>query len=78
MAENTLQYEWIVTITGGLEHPRLGIRFVVGDARLTILRPDEEPFVTFAELARQAAQERQRADRLERELEQLRRSIKPE
>lgn len=57
--------------------PRLGIRFEMGQQGLTIIRPDGRPFVTFEELARSEEQERQRADNLQRELDQLRRRSTP-
>ncbi len=42
--------------------PRLGIRFVMGEEGLALVRPDGRTFVTFEELARREEQERQRAD----------------
>ena len=62
----------------------LGIRFEMGEKGLTILRPDGEPFLPAEEIARQMDQQRQRADeaidranRLQREIDQLRRQSAP-
>jgi Uma2 family endonuclease len=141
MAENTLQYQWIVKITGGLEHlfandpdvfvagdlfwypveghpeirlapdtliafgrpkgnrgsyrqwveggisPQVVFEVIapeMGIEGLRIIRPDGQPFVTYQELAlqkdleqRRANEERERAERLEAELEKLRREIGP-
>jgi Uma2 family endonuclease len=42
---------------------RLGIKFIMGQDGLTLLRPDGEPFLPAEEIARRQDQERQRADR---------------
>jgi Uma2 family endonuclease len=59
--------------------PRLGIRFELSQGELEIYRPDGEKFVSYVELARQKelvqqelAQEKQRAEQAEEELQTLR------
>ena len=59
--------------------PRLGVKFEMGEQGLRIIRPDGAPFVTYEEMAFQKDQERQsaqrerdRADKLQAELERLR------
>lgn len=55
----------------GWASPRLGIRFVVQADRLHIYRPDGHEFLTYAELEREWAQERQRAERLAAKLREM-------
>lgn len=58
--------------------PRMGIRFVLTDAELSLYRPDGKPFLGFVELEQQAQQERQRAEQAEarvRELEERLRQL---
>jgi Uma2 family endonuclease len=64
--------------------PRLGIRFHVVDDELQLMRPDGSRFLTFQELAddrraahQRAEQERLRAEEALRELDQLRRQLRP-
>jgi Uma2 family endonuclease len=52
--------------------PRLGIRFDISEEELQIERPDGERFASYVEIAQQAQQERQRADKAESLLEQER------
>ena len=56
---------------------RLGIKFELDDTGLTLLRPDGEPFRSAEEIARLMDQQRQRADRLQRELDRLGRQSTP-
>jgi len=51
--------------------PRLGIRFEVGEV-LHLYRPDENPFLSYVEVAQQAEQERQRAEQERQRAEQER------
>jgi len=76
MSENTLQYQWIVTIREGIEglrkiprmagftSPRLGVRFepVKGPNNLKIIGRNGEPFITPLEMSRQRTAETKRAD----------------
>jgi Uma2 family endonuclease len=64
--------------------PRLKIKFEMHEHGLHIIRPDGRPFVTYEEVAqaeelarREANQERERADRLQAELDRMRRETKP-
>ena len=56
--------------------PRLGVRFEMGDEGLRLIRPDGQPFQTFAEVARHAEQERQRAEQAAAVVEQLRQRLR--
>jgi Uma2 family endonuclease len=56
----------------GWASPRLGIRFQFDESgELKIYRPDGRPFATYVELAEQAEQERERAERLAARLKEL-------
>ena len=56
----------------GWASPRLGIRFQFDESgELKIYRPDGRPFATYVELAEQAEQERERAERLAARLKDL-------
>jgi hypothetical protein len=64
--------------------PRLKIKFEMHEHGLHIIRPDGRPFVTYEDVAqaeelarREANQERERADRLQAELDWMRRETKP-
>ncbi|MEX0272376.1 Uma2 family endonuclease [Leptolyngbyaceae cyanobacterium UHCC 1019] len=57
-----LEQEWI--------SPRLGIRFDLTQADLTIYRPDGQRFLTFVELEQRAEQEYQRAEQESQRAEQ--------
>ncbi len=60
----------------GRTSPRLGVRFDLSSGELQFLRPDGRPLVSYVEMAKQAEQERQRAEqeclRNERLMAQLR------
>jgi Uma2 family endonuclease len=56
--------------------PRLKVKFEMNPDGLRLIRPDGQPFVSFEEIAQAEEQERNRADRLQAELDQLRRGEK--
>jgi Uma2 family endonuclease len=71
----------IPTMNGHVS-PRLNVRFELGDQGVQIIRPDGEPFLTYAELARRlkqyrgdAAQERSGAKQPEADVEQPRHGV---
>lgn len=55
----------------GWVSPRLGIRFLVGTGGLALFGSDGQPFRTWAELARERDEQRQRAERLAARLREL-------
>lgn len=55
----------------GWTSPRLGVRFVLGDDALQLIRPDGQPFLTYLELYRAREADRQRAERLAQRLREL-------
>ncbi|WP_448563512.1 Uma2 family endonuclease [Trichothermofontia sp.] len=50
--------------------PRLQIQFELGDTDLRISRPDGQPFLSYVEIAQQAAQERRRTEQERQRAEQ--------
>lgn len=74
---NPLQSQSIPTVTvsqSPIENwgsPRLGVRFDLSGPELQIYRPDGQRFLSYVEIAQQAEQERQRAERLAERLREL-------
>lgn len=62
----------VLTVMNGWVSPRLGIRFVLSDDTLQIVRPDGKPFLTFVELGQRLEQEQQRTEALEDLLQRYR------
>ncbi|NDJ15948.1 Uma2 family endonuclease [Myxacorys almedinensis] len=59
--------------------PRLRVRFELNDAgKLTLYRPDDQPFETYEEVATRAEQERQRAEQERQRAEQERQRAEQE
>ena len=56
--------------------PRLKVRFELGEQGLQIIRPDGQPFLTYAEVARREEEYRNRAKQAEAEVEQLRQRLR--
>ncbi|GAB4458424.1 MAG: Uma2 family endonuclease [Armatimonadaceae bacterium] len=57
--------------SGSWQSPRLGVRFILSDTSLQIIRPDGEQFKTHTELMMERNAERERADRAEERAERL-------
>jgi Uma2 family endonuclease len=64
-----LGLEWVAPAQAWVS-PRLGIRFDLTQADLTIYRPDGQRFLTFVELEQRADQEYQRAEQESQRAEQ--------
>jgi Uma2 family endonuclease len=62
----------VIEQIAGWVSPRLGVRFELSEEKLQIYRPDDQPFLTYLELAQQREQERQRAEQAEAQLQALR------
>ncbi|NEP00241.1 MAG: hypothetical protein F6K58_16490 [Symploca sp. SIO2E9] len=58
--------------------PRLGIRFDFSVEPMQIYRPDDEPFLDYAQVQQHLEQERQRADNAEQKTQQLQQQIEQE
>ncbi len=52
----------VIDPIAGWSSPRLGIRFDLAGEELTVFRPDNEPFLSYTEIAQRAEAERQRAE----------------
>jgi Uma2 family endonuclease len=55
----------IITKITDFISPRLKIRFLLGEETLQLYHPNGNPFLTYAEIAQRAEQERQRAEQAE-------------
>jgi Uma2 family endonuclease len=55
----------------GWTSPRLGVRFELVEHELRLYGPDNQPFASYAELARQRDEQRERAERLAAQLRAL-------
>ncbi|OIP72985.1 MAG: hypothetical protein AUK43_01690 [Oscillatoriales cyanobacterium CG2_30_40_61] len=61
----------VIEEINGWVSPRLGIRFDLSGEELQIYRPDGMPFLSYQEVSKQLAQERQRAENAQQQLAEM-------